>query len=730
MSARSVELSVGGMTCASCSRRVEKSLEKIEGVRASVNYATGVAFADVDPEITNEELIAAIEKTGYTASVSGKAIELYGVREFRVRLIVSALLTIPLMTISMMPTMQFSYWQWVCAALATPVATWGAWPFHRAAFLNLRHRAVTMDSLVSLGVFVSYLWSMWAILFTSAGSIGMTMSAEFFPMRNQGAHPELYFEVAAGVTSLVLLGKYLEHRAREQSQQAIENLASLNPKSAVVIKDGQQVKIAIEDVQVGDMLYVPAGSQIPVDAVVVTGSGHVDNSLVTGESLPIAVNVGDDVIGATVLIDTALTIQARAVGKDTVLSGISRLVHQAQTGKAEVTRLVDRVSEIFVPIVVVLAVLTSITWFAMSSDLGFAITTGIAVLVIACPCALGLATPTALLVGTGRGAQLGILIRGPHSIESSQKINVMIMDKTGTLTDGRMSVIDVVSKIEPVDLWQIVDALEASSTHPIATSLRSHSRKFKFNAVTASEVRAIAGSGVAGSVLGAKCELGSPKWLEVSAGELSDALTSFQARGDSVVVVHREATAVAVIALADAIDPSARPALAHLKKLKITPIVASGDNEIAVQKVSEQLAIANYFSNSSPAAKLELVSESQNQGNFVAMIGDGINDAAALAKAHLSLAMGTGADVAASAADIVLLRSTMAAAVDAIELSRATMRTIKMNLFWAFAYNVAAIPLAMLGLLGPVIAAAAMAFSSVFVVTNSLRLRSFKSISS
>ena len=730
MSARSVELSVGGMTCASCSRRVEKSLEKIEGVRASVNYATGVAFADVDPEISNEELIAAIEKTGYTASVSGKAIELYGVREFRIRLIFSAALTIPLMTISMMPAMQFSYWQWVCAALATPVATWGAWPFHRAAFLNLRHRAVTMDSLVSLGVFVSYLWSMWAILFTSAGAIGMSMSAEFFPMRNQGVHPELYFEVATGVTSLVLLGKYLEHRAREQSQKAIENLASLNPKFALVIKNGQQVNTAIEDVEVGDKIYVPAGSQIPVDAVVISGTGHVDNSLVTGESLPIAVNVGDDVIGATVLIDTALTIQAKAVGKDTVLSGISRLVHQAQTGKAEVTRLVDRVSEIFVPIVVVLALVTAVTWFAITGDTGYAITTGIAVLVIACPCALGLATPTALLVGTSRGAQLGILIRGPHAIESSQKINIMIMDKTGTLTDGRMSVVEVISKIEAEDLWQIVDALEASSTHPISTSLRSHARKFEFIAATASEVQTIAGSGVEGLVTGAKCALGSPKWLEVPAGELSEALHKFQTRGDSVVVVHSEAKAVAVIALADAIDPSALPALAHLKKLKITPIVASGDNEVAVQKVSEQLAIANYFANSSPAAKLELVSESQSQGNFVAMIGDGINDAAALAKAHLSLAMGTGADVAASAADIVLLRSTMAAAVDAIELSRATMRTIKMNLFWAFAYNVAAIPLAMFGLLGPVIAAAAMAFSSVFVVTNSLRLRSFKSISS
>ena len=730
MSARSVELSVGGMTCASCSRRVEKSLEKIDGVRASVNYATGVAFADVDPDVTNEDLIAAIEKTGYSASVSGKAVELYGVREFRNRLTISAALTIPLMTISMMPSMQFSYWQWVCAALATPVAVWGAWPFHRAAFLNLRHRAVTMDSLVSLGVLVSYLWSMWAVLFTPAGAIGMTMNAEFFPTRQVSAHPGLYFEVAAGVTTLVLLGKFLEHRAREQSQKAIENLASLNPKFALVLKDGKQINTAIEDVVVGDLIYVPAGSQIPVDAIVTSGSGHVDNSLVTGESLPVAVNVGDDVIGATVLIDTALTIKAKAVGKDTVLSGISRLVHQAQTGKAEVTRLVDRVSEIFVPIVVALALLTAITWFAITGDSGFAITTGIAVLVIACPCALGLATPTALLVGTGRGAQLGILIRGPHAIESSQKIDVIVMDKTGTLTAGRMSVIEVFTNIEPTKLWQIVDALELSSTHPIATSLRTHARKFEFTKELASSVSTIGGSGVQGIVAGHSWAVGSPKWLDAPTGEFAQAVHRFESRGDSVVVVHQATKPVAVIALADALDPSSTPALAHLKKLKITPIVASGDNEVAVQKVSKQLAITKFFANSSPAAKLELVTQAQNEGHFVAMIGDGINDAAALAKAHLSLAMGTGADVAASAADIVLLRSTMAAAVDAIELSRATMRTIKVNLFWAFAYNVAAIPLAMFGLLGPVIAAAAMAFSSVFVVTNSLRLRSFKSISS
>ncbi len=727
MSVRSVELSVGGMTCASCSRRVEKALEKVDGVSATVNYATGVAFAEVDSSITDDDLISAIEKTGYTASVAGKAIELYGVREFQIRLIFSTVLTIPLMAISMVAGLQFNGWQWVCVALATPVATWGAWPFHRAAYLNLMHRAITMDSLVSLGVFVSYMWSMWAVAFTPAGDIGATMSAKLFPSRGHGAHPELYFEVAAAVTTLVILGKYLEHRARAQSQKAIENLATLNPKFALVIRDGKQINTAIEDVVVGDVIYVPAGTQIPVDAIVLEGSGHVDKSLITGESIPVAVNVGDEVIGATVLLDSALTIQAKAVGKDTVLSGISRLVHQAQTGKAQVTRLVDRISEIFVPIVVLLALATSLTWWVVTQDSGMAITTGIAVLVIACPCALGLATPTALLVGTGRGAQLGILIRGPHAIESSQKVNVIIMDKTGTLTQGKMSVVDVATTITQNELWQIVNTLESGSTHPIATSLRQHALSQGIGEQKAQEVSTVSGSGVQGLVNGQPCALGSVSWLGVPPGELAQAAERFAVRGDSVVVVQQNSQTIAVIALADALDETSISALAHLRRLNIKPIVASGDNEGAVAKVCNQLGITDYFANSSPAEKLELITKQQEAGAIVAMIGDGINDAAALAKAHLSLAMGSGADVAASSSDIVLLRSTMSAAVDAIDLSRATMRTIKLNLFWAFAYNVAAIPLAMFGLLGPVIAAGAMAFSSVFVVTNSLRLRSFQS---
>jgi Cu+-exporting ATPase len=730
MSIRSVELSVGGMTCASCSRRVERALEKIDGVRASVNYATGVAVADVEDSVADVALVTAIEKSGYTASVSGKAIELYGLAEFRIRLIVSTALTIPIMALSMVPSMQLHWWQWICAVLATPVATWGAWPFHRAAFLNLRHLAVTMDTLVSLGVIVAFTWSMWAVLFTDAGTIGMTMSAHLFESTGSTHTASLYFEVASSVTTLVLLGKFLEHRAREQSLKALENLANLNPKSALVIRDGNQIETLIEDVVVGDEIYVPAGQQIPIDSVVISGMGHVDKSLVTGESLPVQVSVGDSVIGATVLLDSAITVRATAVGKDTVLSGISRLVHQAQTGKAEVTRLVDRVSEIFVPVVVLLAFGTAIGWWLATQDASRALTTGIAVLVIACPCALGLATPTALLVGTGRGAQLGILIRGPHALESSRDINLMFLDKTGTLTRGMMGVTDFVSTVSDEILWPIVDSLEASSTHPIATSLRKHAKGLGHVGVVATKVQTVGGSGVQGLVDGHPCTLGSISWLGVPDGDLKAAADKYLSLGESVVVVYRDAFAIAVIGLADEIGETTKKAISQLRSMGITPVVASGDNQAAVKKVCDELGIERYFANSSPANKLEMIHQAQENGDVVAMIGDGINDAAALAKAHLSMAMGSGSDVAASAADIVLLRPTMAAAVDALGLAQATMRTIRLNLFWAFAYNVAAIPLAMSGVLGPIIAAGAMAFSSVFVVSNSLRLRSFKSLES
>ena len=723
-----IELSVGGMTCASCQRRVEKALTKIDGVSATVNYATGMAVVESDRPLDSAQLIQAVESVGYSASLTEKAVEKYGVAEFRRRLIFSSIFTVPLMLLAMVPSLQFDYWQWVCALLATPVASWAAWPFHRASFLNLRHRSVTMDTLVSMGVSVSYLWSLYAIAFTHAGDPKMRMSMTL--LNTAGGHEVgIYFEVAAAVTTLVILGKFLEHRARNQSIQALENLATLNPKAAILIQNGKQVSVPIEQVKVGDELYVQTGAQIPVDSVVIAGTGHIDKSLVTGESMPVEVAVGDSVIGATVLLDGVLTVRARAVGKDTVLSGISRLVHQAQAGKAEVTRLVDRVSEIFVPLVIGLSILTGLYWLLVRDNSNLALTAAIAVLVIACPCALGLATPTALLVGTGRGAALGLLIRGPRAIESSSRIDRIFIDKTGTLTDGQMSVSDVVSQIPDSELWPIVDALEATSMHPVATSLRKHAHKLGFTHEPATNVQSVSGSGVQGLVEGKPCALGSVAWLGVPDGELKVAAEKFASQGDGVVVVYRDAYAVAVIALSDQIAPHTQQAIANLAKMQIEPTVISGDHEAAVKKVCDQLGITNYHANSSPEYKLEQVTLLQNQGHHVAMVGDGVNDAAALAKAHLSLAMGAGTDVAASSSDIVLMRSSMAAAVDAIALSRATMRTIKSNLFWAFAYNVAAIPLAMAGLLGPIIASAAMAFSSVFVVTNSLRLRKFKAIS-
>lgn len=729
MSNRSVELSVGGMTCASCSRRVEKALSKVPGVVASVNYATGEAHLEVPSAVGDAALISAVESVGYSASLVGKAAERYGLKEFRLRLLVAAVLTVPTVAISMLPALQFRGWQWAVAALATPVALWAAYPFHRAALVNMRHRAVTMDTLVSLGVTVAYLQSLWALLFTSAGNVGMTMHMAVFSISRTMGEPALYFEVAASVPTLVLLGKYLEHRARNQSLAAIEGLAKLNPQFALVVRDGQHSETPIAEVVVGDEVYVPAGAQIPVDGIVVSGIGHVDKSLVTGESLPERVGVGDAVIGATVLIDSALTVRATAVGSASVLSGISRMVHQAQADKSQLTHLVDRVSAIFVPVVVLLATATALGWYFIDQDLARSLTTGIAVLVIACPCALGLATPTALLVGTGRGAQLGILIRGAHALESSSSLTTIFLDKTGTLTQGRMSVTDVKTTTSELELWTAVAALEKTSVHPIATSLRAHAHTLGIDAQAASDVQTVSGRGVRGIVAGRTYEVMSADELLYTNSDLAQSARTYVGRGDTVVVVYRDESAVGVVALADSLATSSARAIKDLQALHIEPVVISGDHLQAVKRVCSQLGITKFHASASPEQKLDLVSEAADAGEVVAMIGDGINDAAALAKAHLSIAMGSGTDIAASAADIVLLRSTMGAAVDAIRLSQATMRTIKLNLFWAFAYNVAAIPLAMAGYLGPVIAAGAMAASSVFVVTNSLRLRRFAATS-
>ena len=729
MSSRSVELSVGGMTCASCSRRVEKALTKVPGVSASVNYATGEAHLEVPSAVTDAALITAVEGVGYSASLVGKAIERYGLKEFRLRLAVSTILTIPTMAISMVPSLQFRGWQWAVAILATPVAGWAAYPFHRAALLNLRHGAVTMDTLVSLGVTVAYIQSLWALLFTSAGDLGVSMHMAVFTVSRTMGEPALYFEVAASVPTLVLLGKYLEHRARNQSLAAIEGLAKLNPQFALVVRDEKHIETPISEVVVGDEVYVPAGAQIPVDGIVVSGVGHVDKSLITGESIPERVSAGDSVIGATVLVDSALTVRATAVGGSSVLSGISRMVHQAQAGKSQLTRLVDRVSAVFVPGVVLLAASTAFGWYLVDQDLARSLTTGIAVLVIACPCALGLATPTAFLVGTGRGAQLGILIRGAHALESSSSLTKIFLDKTGTLTQGRMSVTEVKNTVSELELWTAIDALEKTSVHPIATSLRMHARTLGIDAPPATEVKTISGRGVQGFLDDVEYQLVSAQELTYDDSALAQAARTFVGRGDTVVVVYRDQNAVGVVALADSVAESSAKAIRDLRALDIEPVVISGDHVQAVRRVCDELGITDFHASATPEEKLNLVIQATAEGEVVAMIGDGINDAAALAKAHLSLAMGSGTDIAASAADIVLLRSTMGAAVDAIRLSQATMRTIKLNLFWAFVYNVAAIPLAMAGYLSPVIAAGAMAASSVFVVTNSLRLRRFQATS-
>jgi Cu+-exporting ATPase len=586
-----------------------------------------------------------------------------------------------------------------------------------------------MDTLVSLGVTVAYVQSLWTLLFTSAGDLGVSMHMAVFTVSRTMGEPALYFEVAASVPTLVLLGKYLEHRARNQSLAAIEGLAKLNPQFALVVRDEKHIETPISEVVVGDEVYVPAGAQIPVDGIVVSGVGHVDKSLITGESIPERVSAGDSVIGATVLVDSALTVRATAVGGSSVLSGISRMVHQAQAGKSQLTRLVDRVSAVFVPGVVLLATATAFGWYLVDQDLARSLTTGIAVLVIACPCALGLATPTAFLVGTGRGAQLGILIRGAHALESSSSLTKIFLDKTGTLTQGRMSVTEVKNTVSELELWTAIDALEKTSVHPIATSLRMHARTLGIDAPPATEVKTISGRGVQGFLDDVEYQLVSAQELTYDDSALAQAARTFVGRGDTVVVVYRDQNAVGVVALADSVAESSAKAIRDLRALDIEPVVISGDHVQAVRRVCDELGITDFHASATPEEKLNLVIQATAEGEVVAMIGDGINDAAALAKAHLSLAMGSGTDIAASAADIVLLRSTMGAAVDAIRLSQATMRTIKLNLFWAFVYNVAAIPLAMAGYLSPVIAAGAMAASSVFVVTNSLRLRRFQATS-
>ena len=734
--ATEVDLDIGGMTCASCAARVEKKLNKLPGVVATVNYATERAHIVLPEGMTVADAITTVEATGYTASEPVKLMpeqeeqaEDSEVAELRQRVVISATLTIPVVLMAMIPPLQFDYWQWLSLTLAAPVVVWGALPFHRAAWTNVKHGAATMDTLVSIGVGAAFIWSLYALFLGGAGEPGMRMQFHLLPTHGGGTS-DIYLEVAAAVTTFILLGRYFEARAKQRSSQALTALMSMGVKDATVIRHGGEERIPIEQLVVGDEFVTRPGERIATDGVVVDGLSAVDMSLITGEPLPVEVGPGDDVVGAGINTSGRLIIRATRVGSDTHLSRIAALVEEAQTQKAPVQRLADRISAVFVPIVIVIALVTVVGWIVVGAGVAFAFTAAVAVLIIACPCALGLATPTALLVGTGRGAQMGIVIRGPQILEATRRIEAIALDKTGTLTEGRMTVVDVraAEGIDPTDALNLVAAVEAASEHPIGQAIAA-----------AVDARApvesftnVPGRGVQGVVHGSAIVAGRPGWLtdDWSVAIPPDAtrwIHEHQALGQTVIAAASNGTFLCAISVADAIKPTSRQAIEDLKALGLDPVLVTGDNERAARAVAGQLGIQTVRADVLPADKIAIVKELQGQGVRVAMVGDGVNDAAALAQADLGMAMGSGTDVAIEASDITLMRSDPRSIVDAIRLSRRTLTTIKGNLFWAFAYNIAAIPLAVAGLLNPMIAGAAMAFSSVFVVTNSLRLRRFTS---
>ncbi|WP_405217149.1 heavy metal translocating P-type ATPase [Agrococcus sp. Ld7] len=726
--ATTIDLEIGGMTCSSCANRIERKLSKLPGVEASVNYATEVARVTLPDGMTIADAIRTVEQTGYSAAVPEPASsDDHDARgaSLKTRLIASAILGTPVLLLSMVPLLQFPGWQWVALALTLPVATWGAWPFHRAAAVNLRHGAATMDTLVSLGVIAALGWSLWAMLFGTAGRIGMHMEMRWF-----GSHgDELYLEVAAIVTVFLLAGRAIEHHTKRSSQQAMRSLARLGAKEASVIRDGAESRIPVGELVVGDRFRVVPGEKIAADGVVVEGASAIDASLLTGESLPVEVTTGSEVVGATINGHGMLVVEATRVGADTELSRIASLLERAQDGKADVQRIADRVSQFFVPTVLVLALLALVGWLVLTGDVTAAFTAAVATLIIACPCALGLATPTALLAGTTRGAELGILIRDARVLESSRGITTMLVDKTGTVTEGRMSVETVTAATgeDADEALRSAAAVERASEHPIARAIVEAAGETQ----VATDVRAAQGAGVVGVVDGRAVQVGKPAWLAADwsvamPAELAAAFEAAEAKGATALAIAWDGTMRAVVAVRDSVKPSSRAAVERLAKLGIDVVMLTGDHERAARAVADEVGLQRVIAGVSPAQKVDAVRAEQASGAKVAMAGDGVNDAAALAAADLGLAMGTGTDAAQQAADITLVHGDLAGAADAIALSRRTLRTIRGNLFWAFAYNVLAIPLAMAGLLNPLIAGAAMAFSSVFVVLHSLTLRRFR----